>query len=158
MANSLDAAASIYYLFNQFISELANDPDLPDFEFASTTSFEATAAILNTDTDKIVVMQRLKDTKNKFIHIEYNLVPSFSSTKDINSILTLKVFEHFEVLHKKYSTVTVYEAAGLEASSTVLNDTGKKLVIQSLSQDALSAGQFKASFNSLKITFIGYLK
>jgi len=157
MATHIDAVASLYYLFNTFIQELKSDSSLPDFDFTSTTSLEATAALLDTETDKIVVMQKSKTEKNKFNTIVYNLVPSFATTKDLNAMLTLKVFSAFEVLYKKYSAIPIYEAAGLEATTTVLNPTGTKLVIQDLEQETLGAGQLQSNFNSLKITFIGHL-
>ena len=153
----MDAAASIYYLFNQFIVELKKDASLPKFDFTSTTSLEATAALLDTQTDKVVVMQKSKEEKNKFNTIVYNLVPSFATTKDINAILTLKVFSAFETMYRKYTAVQVYKAEGLEASSTVLTKTKSKLIISSLEQEILGAGKLQNNFNSLKITFIGHL-
>jgi len=157
MATQLDATSSIYYLFNTFIEELKALPDLPAFDFTSTTSIEATAAVLDTASDKLVVMQKSLVVKDKFTTIVYHIIPSFASTKDLNALLTSKVFSYFEEKHKRYSNEIVYDSIGLESSTTVLTDTGYKLVISNIEQEILGAGQFKNNFNSLKVTFIGHL-
>ena len=157
MATQLDATTSLYYLFNRFIDYLKANTDLPKFDFASTTSIEATSALLDMSSDKLIVMQNKLETKNRFTTIVYNIIPSFSKGKDLNALLTAKVFSTFEEQYKRYSSITVYESQGLEAVTTSFIDTNCKLVISNIEQAILGAGQFKNNFNSLKVTFIGYL-
>lgn len=157
MATQLDATTSLYYLFNNFIQSLDSIDKLPEFSFASTTSLEATAAILDTVTDKLIVMQKSLEVKNKFTTIVYHIIPSFSSAKDLNALLTAKVFSKFSKDYKKYLSIPVYDNQGLQASPSTFVDTGYKLVISNIEQEIIGAGKFKSNFNSLKVTFIGYL-
>jgi len=157
MATQLDATTSLYYLFNEFITYLKANADLPKFSFASTTSIEATSALLDTSSDKLIVMQNKLEIKNRFTTIVYNIIPSFSKAKDLNALLTAKVFSAFEEKYKRYSSIVVYESQGLESAATTFIDTGCKLIISNIEQEILGAGQFKNNFNSLKVTFIGYL-
>ena len=161
MATELDATTSIYKLFNDFIEELGNDTELPEFTFMSTTSLESAYQALTTDSSKIVVVQtNIKEVNNKFTQIEYALVPSFSgedSTLDYNSILMHKVNSKFMELYPQYTSIQVYEAEGLMADPSEFNATDSKLVVVKLEQDILGAEQLQNNFNSLKITFLGYL-
>lgn len=161
MATELDATTSIYKLFQDFVNILNADPDLPSFGFVSTTSLESAYQVLNTNSSKIVVVQtKCKEANNKFTQIEYALVPSFSgedATADYNSILMHTVNSKFTELYKQYTSVQVYEADGLMADPSVFTETTSKLVVVKLEQDILGAEQLQNNFNSLKITFLGYL-
>ena len=161
MATELDATTSIYKMFNDFINTLNADVDLPTFAFVSTTSLESAYQALNTDSSKIVVVQTsCKEVNNKFTKIEYAFVPSFSgedSTADYNSILMHTVNSRFTEAYKQYSSIQVYEAAGLMAEPSTFTLTTSKLVVVKLEQDILGAEQLQNNFNSLKITFLGYL-
>jgi len=161
MATELDATTSIYKIFNDFIGVLATDPQLPEFEFVSTTSLESAYQVLNTTSSKIVVVQtHLKEVNKKFTEIEYALVPSFSgadATADYNSLLMHKVNSKFTETYPQYTTVPVYEAEGLMAAASEFNLTSARLVVTKLEQDILGAEQLQNNFNSLRITFLGYL-
>jgi len=161
MATELDATTSIFKLFQDFVNILTNDPECPEFNFVSTTSLESAYQELSVSSSKIVVVQTsMKRKNNKFTEIEYALVPSFSggdSIVDYNSLLMHSVNSRFSELHKLYSSFIVYEAAGLKQTPSMLIPTTSKLVVVKLEQDILGAEQLQNNFNSLKITFLGYL-
>ncbi len=159
MATELDATTSIYKMFQDFTNILNADDDFPNFTFMSTTSLESAYVALNVDESKIVVVQtECKEVNNKFTQIEYALVPAFSGdVADNNSILMHQVNSKFTELHKQYTTVQMYDAVGLMASPSVLTTMTTKLVVTKLEQGILGAEQLQNNFNSLKITFLGYL-
>lgn len=161
MVTELDATTSIFKMFKDFVNTLNDDDDLPTFEFTSTTSLESAYQALNTTSSKVVVVQtNLKEVNNKFTQIEYAMVPSFAgedTTADYNSLLMHRINSKFVALYKQYTTIQVYEALGLMASPSVFTPTTAKLVVVKLEQDILGAEQLQNNFNSLKITFLGYL-
>lgn len=161
MVTLYDATASIYKVVNDFIEVLKTDPELPQFEFVSTTSLEAAYLALADTTSKIVIVQKEQQTlPTKFTRIVYTLVPSFSGaidTTDYNSLLTMKVISKFSELYPKYSAIVIYEALGLAANPSTFNQTGVKMVISDIRQEILGASQLRNNFNALEITFLGYL-
>ena len=159
MATELDATTSVYKMFQDFVNELSADPDFPTFTFMSTTSLESAYAALNLNESKIVVVQtECKEVNNKFTQIEYAMVPAFSGdVADDNSIMMHKVNSKFTESHKQYTAIPVYEAAGLMATPSVFTPLTAKLVVTKLEQGILGAEQLQNNFNSLKITFLGYL-
>lgn len=159
MATEIDATTSIYKMFQDFTNILNTDDSFPEFTFISTTSLESAYAALNLDDSKIVVVQtECKEVNNKFTQIEYAVVPSFSGeVADNNSILMHRVNSKFTELYKQYTAIQVYDAEGLMSNPSVLTPLTTKLVVTKLEQGILGAEQLQNNFNSLKITFLGYL-
>lgn len=159
MVTELDATTSVYKMFQDFTNLLSADPDFPNFTFMSTTSLESAYTALNISESKIVVVQtECKEVNNKFTQIEYALVPAFSGdVADNNSIAMHKVNSKFLELYPQYTAIQIYEAEGLMASPSTFTPLTAKLVVVKLEQGILGAEQLQNNFNSLKITFLGYL-
>ncbi len=159
MATELDATTSIYKLFNDFVAVLNADSTLPTFTFLSTTSLESAYAALNLNESKIVVVQtECKEVNKNFTQIEYALIPAFSGdVSDTNSLMMHKINSKFTETYKQYTSVQVYDAEGLMQAPSILTPLTTKLVVTKLEQEILGAEQLQNNFNSLKITFLGYL-
>lgn len=159
MATVIDATTSIYKMFQSFTETLNETEEFPEFTFIATTSLESAYTALNLSNSKIVIVQtECKEVNNKFTQIEYAIIPAFSGdVTDNNSILMHQVYSKFIELYKQYTVIQVYDAGGLMANPSTFKPLGAKLVITKLEQGILGAEQLQNNFNSLKVTFLGYL-
>ena len=146
-------------MFNEFVGIINLDPSLPNFTFLSTTSLESAYAALNLNESKIVVVQtEVKEVNSNFTQIEYAMIPALSGeVSDTNSLMMHQINSKFTALYKQYTAIQVYDAVGLMQVPSVLTPLTAKLVVTKLEQEILGAEQLQNNFNSLKITFLGYL-
>ena len=150
MASVADVTFSIYTVVNKFARSI-------NFDFVSTTSIESAASAMMDGTDKLILVQTKVEDKI-FLDMEYKIFVSFAKSTDINSIKESEIISQLIDLFPAYSKVCIYDANDLKKVPSVYTDTGKAMVVKSISQDIVSITQMRNNLSCVVVKLSGYIK
>lgn len=150
MASVEDVTLSMYTKVKKIADEIG-------FGFVSTTSIESASSTMMDAKDKLVLVQtKIKDAI--FLDAEYKIFVSFAASTDINSIKETEITSLLLASFPAFSKVCVFEASALKQVPSVYTDTGKAMVVKTVSQDIVSITQMKNNLSAIVVNLTGYIK
>lgn len=144
-----DVILSMYYKVNSYADSIG-------LGFESKTSIESVSTALEDDEDKLILVVS-KTSDKSFLNIEFKILISLASTKDVNSVRYTEILTGIMAIFRKYSKVCVYKADGLKQVPSVFIDTLRLMVVVEAKQDIMSIAQMRNNLAAVNVKLSGYI-